>query len=134
MKIFLAFALISGVGWLLDIISFTLLSENIGIAPSCANFFSSMFGVTYVWFIALKKIFKHREYGRSRYLPVYWGYQAVSILSYSAFISFVAASGYNRIFSEILGVSFNVVAKLIITPANLLTNYLFMKILIKFMR
>jgi putative flippase GtrA len=134
MRLFLGFALISGVGWLLDIASYTGLSQLFGMAPSYANFISSMVGVTYVWIIALNRLFNRREYGKSIYLPVYWGYQGVSILAYSALISIVAASAFNSKIGEILGIPFGLVAKIIITGPNLLTNFIFMSVLTKFMK
>lgn len=134
MKIFLGFVLISGVGWLLDIASYAGLSQLFGMAPSYANFISSMVGVTYVWIIALNRLFDRREYAKSIYLPVYWGYQGISILAYSALISSVAASAFNSKIGEILGIPFGLVAKIIITGPNLLTNFIFMSILTKFMK
>ena len=133
MKLFLGFVLISGVGWLLDMISYAALSHFVGMAPAYANFISSLVGVTYVWIIALNRLFDRREYGKSIYLPVYWGYQGASILAYSALISIVAASAINSRISEIFGIPFGLVAKIIITAPNLLTNFIFMTILTRFM-
>ncbi|GLC97809.1 hypothetical protein Tamer19_72180 [Cupriavidus sp. TA19] len=134
MKVFLGFVLISGVGWLLDMVSYAALSQLVGVAPAYANFISSMVGVTYVWIIALNRLFDRREYGKSIYLPIYWGYQGASILAYSALISIVAASTINSKIGEILGVPHHLVAKIIITGPNLLTNFIFMTILTRFMK
>jgi putative flippase GtrA len=134
MKLFLGFVLISGVGWLLDMMSYAAFSQLAGMAPAYANFISSLVGVTYVWFIAINRLFNRREYGKSIYLPVYWGYQGASILAYSALISIVAASAINSKISEIFGVPFGLVAKIIITAPNLLTNFIFMTILTRFMK
>jgi len=134
MKLFLGFVLISGVGWLLDMMSYAALSQLVGMAPAYANFIASLVGVTYVWIIALNRLFDRREYGKSIYLPVYWGYQGASILAYSALISIVAESAINSKVSEIFGVPFGLVAKIIITAPNLLTNFIFMTILTRFMK
>ncbi|WP_139364720.1 GtrA family protein [Pantoea eucalypti] len=134
MKLFLGFILISGIGWLLDMTTFTLLSKFFGTAPAYANFISSMVGVTYVWIVALNRLFKRREYSKSIYLPVYWGYQGISILIYSTLISIVAVSSFNFKISELLGIHSALVAKIIITVPNLLTNFLFMTILTRFMK
>ncbi len=134
MKLFLGFVLISGVGWLLDMATYAGLSQLFAAKPSYANFISSMVGVTYVWIVALNRLFDRREYGRSIYLPIYWGYQGLSILAYSGLISIVAASAFNSKIGEILGIPFALAAKIIITTPNLLTNFIFMSALTKFMK
>lgn len=134
MKLFLGFVLISGVGWLLDMASYAGLSQLFTVPPAYANFISSMVGVTYVWIVALNRLFDQREYRRSIYLPIYWGYQGVSILAYSALISIVAASAFNSKIGQIFEMPSALVAKLIITGPNLITNFIFMSFLTKFMK
>lgn len=134
MKLFLGFVLISGVGWLLDMASYAGLSQLFTVPPAYANFISSMVGVTYVWIVALNRLFDRPEYRRSIYLPIYWGYQGVSILAYSALISIVAASAYNSKIGQIFEMPSALVAKLIITGPNLITNFIFMSFLTKFMK
>ena len=134
MKLFLGFVLISGVGWLLDMASYAGLTKLFAAKPSHANFISSMVGVTYVWIVALNRLFDRREYCRSIYLSIYWGYQCLSILAYSGLISIVAASAFNSKIGEILDIPFALAAKIIITTPNLLTNFIFMSALTKFMK
>lgn len=134
MKLFLGFVLISGVGWLLDMASYAVLSQLFAVSPSYANFISSMVGVTYVWIVALNRLFDRREYGQSIYLPIYWGYQGISILTYSAIISIVAASAINSKIGQISDMPSALVAKIIITGPNLITNFIFMSFLTKFMK
>lgn len=133
MRLFLGFVVISGIGWLLDMMSYSFFSLSLGIKPSYANFISSMVGVTYVWFLALNKLFDRRNYCRSHYLPIYWGYQIASIVGYSSLISVVVASAFNSNISEVLGLPSSLVGKIIITTPNLLTNFIFIKILAQFM-
>lgn len=134
MKLFLSFAFVSGVGWLLDLAVYTVSSQLFGFAPSYSNFVSSMFGVTYVWIISLNRLFHREAYGQSIYLLIYWGYQVASIFAYSLLISMIAGSALNSKISEILGMPFGFVAKIIISSPNLLTNFIFMTILIRFMK
>ena len=134
MKLFLGFVLISGVGWLLDMASYAGLSQLFTVPPAYANFISSMVGVTYVWIVALNRLFDQREYRRSVYLPIYWGYQGISILAYSALISIVAASAFNSKIGQIFEMPSALVAKLIITGPNLITNFIFISFLTKFMK
>lgn len=134
MKMFVGFVLISGVGWLLDMMSYGILTQVFGLSPAFANFLSSMVGVTYVWVVALNRLFDRGEFGRSIYLPVYWGYQAASILGYSGLIAAVAGSAFNGQISQAVGIPTGLVAKIVITGPNLLTNFIFMNILTRFMK
>ena len=74
-----------------------------------------MVGVTYVWIVALNRLFDRREYGRSIYLPVYWGYQGASILAYSGLISIISVSAFNSKIGEMLGIPHPLAAKITIT-------------------
>lgn len=134
MKLFLGFVLISGVGWLLDMASYAVLSQLFAVPPSYANFISSMVGVTYVWIVALNRLFDRREYSRSIYLPIYWSYQGISILAYSVIISIVATSAINFKIGQISDMPSALVAKIIITGPNLITNFIFMSFLTKCMK
>ncbi len=134
MKLFLGFVLISCVGWMLDIIAYTVLVQYFEITPLYANFISSILGVTYVWMVALNKLFERQGYGKSIYLPIYWLYQSASIFNYSVFISIVATSTTNAKISELLGLPIMLMAKILITGPNLFTNFIFMTILTKFMK
>lgn len=134
MKLFLGFVFISGIGWLLDIVSYAGLTQFLEMAPSHANVVSSMIGVTYVWIVAINRLFDRREYGKSIYLPVYWCYQGMSILAYSTLISIFSASVFNPKLGYVLGIPFAVMAKIIITVPNLLTNFIFMNILARLMK
>jgi putative flippase GtrA len=134
MKLFLDFVLISGLGWLLDMASYAGLSLFFTLPVSFANFISSMVGVTYVWIVALNRLFDRREYGRSIYLPIYWGYQGISILAYSGLISIIAASAFNLKIGKLIEVPSALVAKIIITGPNLITNFIFISFLTELMK
>lgn len=134
MKVFFGFVLISGVGWLLDFSSYTALTQLLGLASSKANFISSMVGVTYVWIVAVGRLFRRKNDGVPIYLMIYWAYQAVSISGYSLLIAAIAASAANLWMSSLLGAPAALVAKIILTPINLLTNFVFMSFLTRFMK
>ena len=93
-----------------------------------------MVGVTYVWIVALNRLFDRRGYGRSIYLPIYWCYQGISILAYSALISIVTVSVFNLKIGQIFEAPSALVAKIIITGPNLITNFIFMSFLTKLMK
>jgi len=121
-------------GWLCDFATFTLLVEACGVPSAVANFGSSYVGVTFVWFVSLKAVFGRAGAARSRYLFAYWGFQFVSILAYSQLLHLVV--GVLQATSLPWWVLANLpsAVKIIITPFNLVTNFLFMKRLASFMR
>lgn len=133
MRVFLGFALISGIGWLLDFTSYVIFSQVFGWDPFYANFASSMVGVTYVWFFSLKRLFKLEGGGGLGFLVVYWIFQALSISAYSKMVSFTVATGVMPQLPHYLPPP-AVVAKIFFTPFNLVTNFLFMKFLTQRMR
>lgn len=134
MKLFLGFVLVSGVGWLLDLLSYTALTQAAGVPAGYANFMSSMVGVTYVWMVALNRLFGKGGFGKSIFLPIYWGYQAVSIFGYSVLIALVVTAGFNVWLSHLSHLPPALVAKILLTAPNLMTNFVFMSFLTKFMK
>jgi putative flippase GtrA len=132
-KSFFKFALISGIGWLLDMMTFVFIVFSGNLTHYWANFISSYVGVTFVYFVSLKSIFNAKSKNTKYFLFVYWAFQFLSIVFYSALIK--STSDYMLqhlelpLSSEQLGFS----AKIIITPINLLTNFVFMKYLVTFM-
>lgn len=134
MKIFLGFVLISGTGWILDFLSFSVLTQFFDVSPAKANSVSSMIGVTYVWFVALKRVFDRGKYGGSRYLLIYWGYQFISISLYSLLISIFATSELNYVLVDRFAIPSDLASKIVLTAPNLLTNFVFMKFLTRFMK
>ncbi len=134
MKLFVGFVVISGLGWLLDFLVYSVLTQVLQSGPATANVVSSFVGVTYVWIEALNRLFERGHYSRSVYLPVYWGYQSVSILAYSMLISIMSTTSLNDWLAHVLRVPSELTVKVLITPFNLLTNFIFMKLITKFMR
>ncbi|WEF32952.1 GtrA family protein [Pseudoduganella chitinolytica] len=127
MTLFLRFLFLSGLGWLCDFATFALLVRGLGVAPFEANFASSYVGVTFVWFTSLKTVF--RRDGTRQGLLAYWGYQFISIFAYSQLLQVVAGT----LHGWVPGME-GLCAKILVTPLNLVTNFLFMKILTRSMR
>ncbi|MBU2984597.1 GtrA family protein [Saccharophagus degradans] len=130
---FLRFALLSGVGWLCDFGVYSLLVLLTDIGSSSANFISSFVGVTFVYFTSLGYVFRRRDQNRKVFLTSYWAWQAASITAYSVALGLLVASLVNLQLLTELGVNIAIAGKIIITPINLLTNYMFMKWLTRFM-
>lgn len=129
---FLAFALVSGVGWALDFSTFAIFALGLGFSGGAANFISSYVGVTFVWFISLKKVFQRAGAGQIKLLFFYWAFQFFSIVFYSKILK---ETQFLLIDSAIFAESTSLlIAKIAVTPFNLLTNYVFMKWVSGFIR
>lgn len=126
---FLFFSFLSLCGWILDFSSLLILTHYVKTPITYANFVSSYVGVTFVWFSALGSVFKTQTKHNNKFLVIYWGYQFVSILLYSYLIYFLQYLPIIFKISDFLGVGWQAIAKIIMTPFNLSTNYLFMHLL-----
>lgn len=131
---FCRFVLLSGLGWLCDFTTFTVLVKCLGVPGFWANIISSYVGVTFVWFTSLRSVFGKIDATPVHFLFIYWIYQLVSILSYSQLINElvgirVLSSSHFLFMSQPV-----ICAKLVVTPFNLVTNFLFMKLFIRFLK
>lgn len=127
--VFLRFGALSGLGWVLDFATFTILVKFLALSGPVSNFLSSYVGITFVYFASLKTVFQQSGHRTSRYLPVYWGFQLISIVIYSGLLRLVvgALSAVPMPLTATGGEE--IAAKIIITPLNLLTNFAFMRFL-----
>lgn len=130
---FMGFAFLSGLGWLCDFSTYTLLVKLFDISPAVANFISSYVGVTFVWFTSLKSVFRATGRAGSRFLLLYWAFQFLSILVYSHCLNLMVRVFGDPAISSLLGGEAAVAAKIFVTPFNLVTNFIFMKFLTHFM-
>jgi len=133
MKRFLGFAIFSGIGWLCDLLTFAILVKWVGVPAFWGNLASSYVGITFVWFTSLKSVFHINSRSRGRFLLVYWTYQLASILFYSKALSILSTSisGYSAFTPYSDAGSVDIISKIIVTPINLFTNFIFMKLLTK---
>lgn len=132
--VFLRFVCLSGLGWLCDLSSFTLLVSFFDVPVFVANFVSSYVGVTFVWFASLKIVFGRSGAARGHLLFIYWGFQLLSILAYSQLLSMVAGVLDGVGIPLALSANPAIAAKIIVTPFNLVSNFIFMKFLTRYMR
>lgn len=124
------FVLISGTGWVLDLLVYTGLTEGAGLAPAYANFISSYAGLSFVYFTATRIAFRKQTQGRLTFLLAYWIYHLASITGYSALLGWVVVA-----IEPYSGSAHAAIAgKILITPFNLATNFIFMKLLTLKMR
>lgn len=133
MKKFLLFAALSGCGWICDFLTFTLFDKYFGVPPFAANFASSYVGITFVWFASLRSVFGRSGPGHNRYIGFYWAFQFLSILVYSQILSLLVTILQQSSIATWGANHLAIAAKVVITPFNLVTNYMFMKALTRFM-
>ena len=126
------FFCISGIGWLIDMLIYTLLTTITPIPTIVCNIISSIISVTYVYIVSTRKTFTNTSTKRNlktKYV-YYIIYQVCIILLSSTLIGLLS--------SKLLGVSVaylvkyrKIVSKIIITPFTMICNFIFMKYLIE---
>jgi putative flippase GtrA len=132
-KAFLGFALLSGLGWICDFGTYTLLIEFFELKPIYANFISSYVGVTFVYFTSLKLVCDKVIDRHPLFLGSYWGFQFISILLYSIALSALVSWLQTPPAIAVISDHGEISGKIIITPLNLLSNFILMKKLTRFM-
>ena len=126
------FTIISGVGWLVDVLLFSVGTRVFSYQVGYANIISSIPAITLVFFVSTKNIIKNEGALELRYkYLIYVGYQVVLI----TVISFVGQIIFN-IFQNTGYLSLTpdnnkLLVKIIITPITLLSNFFFMKFLMR---
>ena len=124
------FFAISGIGWLLDLIIYSILSNFILIGV--ANILSSSVAVTYVYLTSTRKIFaNNNNYNLKVKYVIYLCYQICIILLFSFIINELATYIINNVNILFIYKYANICAKIIVTPVTMITNFIFMKILIE---
>jgi len=130
------FAVISGIGWLLDVVVL-LTIVSLGVKPMIANFVSSGLAVTFVFLASQKTLFMESNHFLVGKFLAYLGWTIVSVTISSALIaalsplfarwlSFIVAHvGFlvrmlNEHMIGTLGVG---AAKVAVTPLTMYTNY-----------
>lgn len=140
---FLGFALVSGLGWLLDVGS-TAALVNVGIAPFAASFAGALAAVTFVYVISRLAVFDQARLGRVSDWALYsvWQLFAISVASLLvaalAYLLEPAAGHLAAVWTDRLGPNVPVplalatgAAKVVVTPLTLTANFFFMKWLVQ---
>lgn len=118
---------LSGIGWILDFTTYTLLglvSDKLFIN----NIISSLVGVTFVFIFATRKVFQN-----SSKIPLKWKYfiyvvyQLVLIFLISKLLSFIALFIVENIDIAIVISLSGVIAKILVTPVTMVLNFFVMK-------
>lgn len=122
---------ISGVGWFLDFITYTILrflSQNLFLN----NIISSWFGMTFIFIFSTKAVFKNNE--NSSITTKYFlnlGYRILMIFVISWLLQFVDSQIVQICNAEIITKSSFIIAKILVTPVTMILNFLVMKFLME---
>lgn len=122
---FLRFALISGVGWLIDFSVYTALTRLTPIPVAAANYVSSLPAITYVFFVSTRKLLSCKTDRASRltkYL-VYALYQ-LALVSAASF-AMQALSGVLAGYTQYGKLA----AKILITPFTMTANFFVLRMI-----
>ncbi len=123
---------ISGIGWLIDMVIFTTLT-NLEVNTILSNIISSLVAVTFVYFTSTKKIFinKNEKININKKYVVYIIYQVLMILASSTLIGLINKGIILYINYEIFLKYSKIIAKILVTPLTMICNFIFMKLLIE---
>ena len=129
-KHIMTFIVLSGIGWLMDFAVFGILVSFVHLAPFFANYISSVCGAAFAFFafsvISTKGLYRPR----GRELAIYVGYQVASITVFSLAIEFLSRLLGQYDFMVFGLVVAPLLAKVVVTPFTLLTNYVVSRLLI----
>ena len=122
---------ISGIGWIMDILIYSILTQN-SINTFTSNCLSSFVAITFVYLTSTKKIFINNNdtFNLKKKYVLYIVYQIIIITLSSYFIGLVSNF---LLSSEFVFFASNskICGKIIVTPFTMVTNFLFMKFLVE---
>lgn len=130
-KEILKFVGVSGIGWLIDTTIYLILSNIINISVNISNMVSSLVGVSFVFIISTRKIFKNNTKIniKIKYL-IYIVYQIILIVGIS-YILLILKDYILTLHIPIISKYVNIIAKILITPFTMIINYITTKLLIE---
>ena len=122
---------LSGIGWILDFLTYTILgliSSNVVVN----NIISSWIGVTFVFIFATRKVFQNQSQIslKWKYL-IYLGYQVLLILLISKLLGQVNEFILVHNTISIIGRFSTIISKILVTPITMVLNFIVMKSVIE---
>lgn len=118
---------LSGVGWILDFCTYTLLGF-VSVNLFLNNMISSWVGVTFVFFFATRKVFQNNSK-----IPLKWKYfiyllyQCILIFFSSKVLSGIDAYIVNNIDVDFILEFSAIISKILVTPITMVLNFFVMK-------
>ena len=122
---------LSGLGWIIDMCIFSLLTY-FGVYTILANIISSFVAVTFVYLTSTKNIFvnMNNKFNIKKKYVVYVLYQVIIVLISSTIINLIAKDLTGSNIELFVNYS-KILAKIIVTPFTMVTNFMFMKFLVE---
>ena len=122
---------LSGIGWILDFMTFTVFgffSKNVTLN----NFISSWVGVTFVFIFATRKVFQNNSKIplKMKYL-IYLAYQCLLIYLISKLLGYINAWIVKSIAIEFVIKLAPTISKIFVTPITMILNFIVMKTIIE---
>lgn len=124
---FFRFLGVSGIGWIMDVILYTLLTHVCRLPVALSNYLSTIPAITFVFFTSTRKLFVCRPGGLSKgaKYALYVVYQLALVTA----VSFLAQGLANWLpnLLPILSSFAKLAAKLLITPVTMVCNFFVLK-------
>lgn len=133
MKLFIQFLGISGIGYMIDVSIYFLLTSGLEWRVSYSNMISAIPAITFVFIVSVKKLFEDTKKRPliQKYM-IYFMYQFLLLLAVStvgqAIFDSVAHYGDQLSLSV---AAIKMMIKFLITPITVICNFLFMRVLIE---
>lgn len=130
----LAFVAVSGIGWLLDVGVFMTLSGPAGWHPVAANVVSGSCGALFVFLVSASRIFRRNQGTLAQKVVVLLVFNLAVIVASSFLLGLIAAelaTASQRLGWALPAADIRLAAKIIVTPATLLLNFLVVRFLVE---
>ena len=122
---------ISGIGWIIDFCTYTILgaiSNNLVLN----NTISSWFGVTFVFIFSSRKVFKSNSHISIKWkYIIYILYQCILIFFMSKLLKEINLGIIQNIHIDFILRFSSLIAKILVTPITMVLNFLVMKSVIE---
>lgn len=126
---FFRFIGVSGIGWVMDFVIYTLLTGAARLPVALSNYLSSLPAITFVFFVSTRKLFLCRPDGlslRVKYV-LYVVYQLLLVTGVSFLAQWLAVVA-PLLFPFLSGFA-KLAAKILITPITMVCNFFVLKYL-----
>ena len=122
---------LSGIGWLMDVSIYSILSYIFNINVGIANIISSFVAVTFVFTTSTRKIFKNTQSFKLRYKYIAYLIYQVLLITLSSFVIAFLKDFIVGLSISWLNNYVNILVKIIVTPFTMVLNYIVMSLLIE---
>ena len=123
---------ISGIGWIIDLVVYTILTSLLEVDVNIANMFSSFVGVSFVFIISTRKLFINNSKINIKIKYIIYIVYQILLISGASYVMLLLKDYILDLTSIDLIVKYiDIIVKIIITPITMLINFIVMKFLIE---